>query len=84
MKDTVPSNTAMDDLIGLRVAVYTNAADNNHVDEGVLVAYDFPWLRILKSKNETLCLSVFNVRIVKLLEPWAKPPESKTLLRPAE
>ena len=75
------SNEALEGLIGKRVVIHSNTGDDNERDEGILEAFDYPWVRLNKGKGEILCFPVHNVRLIKLLERYQ--PESNTLLRPA-
>lgn len=77
-------NDALSDLIGRRVEVWSNSGDDEHSDRGVLEAFDHPFVR-LNDNGKILCFSIFNVRLIKLLE---RQPSgnflANTLLRPSQ
>ena len=82
--DSAENNLALADLIGKRVEVWSNSGDDEHSDRGTLEAFAFPFVRI-NDNGKILCFSIFNVRLVKLIE--RQPPAnalSRTLLRPVQ
>jgi len=78
-------NAALAGLIGKRVEVRSNTGDDDCQDEGILEAFDYPWIRLNKGQSQILCFPVHNVRLIKLLERYQPPPPTpaNTLLRPA-
>ncbi|MFN3650480.1 MAG: hypothetical protein ACK47B_12955 [Armatimonadota bacterium] len=60
-------NEALADLVGQKVRVYSTGASQGWTDDGVLEAWDHPWLRIRKNNGETLCLAVYSIRLIKAL-----------------
>lgn len=77
-------NEALSLLVGRRVEVRSNSGDDDHYDIGTLEAFDHPWLRV-RVGNDVLCFSIYNVRLVKLLErlsPDELDGPKRTLLRP--
>ncbi len=82
--DFAENNFALTDLIGKRVEVWSNSGDDEHSDRGTLEAFAFPFIR-LNDNGKILCFSVFNVRLVKLIERQpASSFLSQTLLRPVQ
>ena len=80
-------NRAIYDLLGLRVSVWSNPTGSSECEDvGVLEDYDFPWVRIRKGAAEVLCFSIYNVRLVKALEPVKTQdvPPGESLLRPVD
>ncbi len=85
LDDRCIANHAIDDLIGMRVAVRSNPTGSSDCEDvGVLESYDYPWVRLRKTKTEVICFPVYNIRLIKSLEPLpSKPvPPSEMLLRP--
>jgi hypothetical protein len=54
----------MNDLIGKKVVVFSNAGQTERQDIGTLESVDSTWLK-LKKGTEILIFCVYNVRIVK-------------------
>jgi hypothetical protein len=61
------SNRAIGPFVGKEVKVWSQEGDTRFTDEGVLEAFDHPWLRLRTHAGEVLCFSVHNIRLVKLL-----------------
>ena len=61
------SNSAIGAMIGQEVKVWSVSGESYYTDEGILEAFDHPWLRLRNSDDELLCLSVYRVRLVKVL-----------------
>lgn len=57
----------LEELLGNRVVVYSNGADDDCSDEGILEGYEYPWIKLRKGKD-TLCFTVFQIRLVKLVK----------------
>ena len=53
-------------LIGQRVQVWTNGAQQGFTDTGTLVAFEDPWL-VLSADGEVLCFPLHNIRLIKVL-----------------
>ena len=82
--DFADGNLALTDMVGKRVEIWTNSGDDEHSDRGTLEAFAFPFIR-LNDNGKILCFSVFNVRLVKLIERQpASSFLSQTLLRPVQ
>jgi hypothetical protein len=82
--DSLENNPALSDLIGRRVEIWSNSGDDEHSDRGVLEAFAPPFLR-LNDNGKILCFTIYNVRLVKLLERLSTPPSlAQTLLRPSQ
>ena len=75
------------DLIGAKVSVRSNPTGSSDCeDSGILEDYDHPWIRLRKSPREVICFPVYNIRLVKNLEPLKKVTiaPGEALLRPAD
>ncbi len=82
--DFAENNLALTDLIGKRVEVWSNSGDDEHSDRGTLEAFAFPFVR-LNENGKILCFSIFNVRLIKLIERQSSSSFlSQTLLRPVQ
>ncbi|MCS6775491.1 MAG: hypothetical protein RMJ43_04110 [Chloroherpetonaceae bacterium] len=74
---------------GSRLKHYMNARvnvyyDNNaYSDLGTLTYMDNFWVELTKDSGERLLIPTSAIRIVKLIEPAGRHPESAHLLRPA-
>ncbi len=55
----------MDDLLGKKVVVFSDSANGERQDIGVLEAADGQWLRLRKSGSELLYFCLYSVRVVK-------------------
>lgn len=77
-------NEAIAEMIGNEVAIWSNAVGRDYMDQGILLAYDDPWVKIRKEEGDILCFCVYNVRIVKLLRRLHKPEPKDVLVRPAD
>lgn len=73
----------IEDLIGNRVQVRSYGGTNEYTDEGILVSVGQQWLRLDKD-GEVLCLPIYSVRLVKLLQRLVKPEPKDVLLRPVD
>jgi hypothetical protein len=51
-------------LVGQRVQVWTNGAQQGFTDTGTLVAFEDPWL-VVHADSGLLCFPLHNVRLVK-------------------
>jgi hypothetical protein len=74
-------------MVGVKVAVRSNPTGSSDCEDvGILEDFDYPWVRLRKSKTEVICFPVHNIRLVKNLEPLKKVtvPAQEALLRPAE
>jgi len=81
--DFAEANIALTDMVGKRVEIWTNSGDDEHSDRGTLEAFAFPFVRI-NDNGKILCFSIFNIRLIKLIERQsASSFLSQTLLRPA-
>lgn len=63
-------NEVLSDLEGRRVKVWSTGPgmDSSFVDEGVLEAYDDPWVRLRASNGQLLYLSSHTIRVVREAE----------------
>lgn len=77
-------NEALSELIGHQVDVRSRVWNGEASDEGILEAYDYPWIRLRKGKDELLCFPVHNIRFVKMLKRFAPPGPGDILLRPSD
>jgi hypothetical protein len=57
----------LEELLGNRVVVYSRGADDDSSDEGILDAYEYPWIKLRKNKD-VLCFPVFQIRLIKLVK----------------
>ena len=72
----------LEDLVGSLVEVRSNGADNHHLDKGILLSFEDPWLRI-DSNGEILCFPVHNIRLVKVVKQPNPISPAERLLRPS-
>lgn len=72
---------SLGDLIGARVEVWTVGGDDDHYDTGTLEAVELPWVRLNTGRDRIMVFSVYQIRLIKLLERPKTP--MNTLLRPA-
>ncbi|MDQ2731193.1 MAG: hypothetical protein M3Y56_06005 [Armatimonadota bacterium] len=65
------NNEVLVDLQGRRVKIWATGPgmDVSFVDEGVLEAYDDPWLRLRALNGELLYLSSHTIRVVREVAP---------------
>ena len=55
----------MEELIGKKVVVYSDSANGERQDIGVLESADQLWLKLRKAANELMYFCLYNVRLVK-------------------
>ena len=58
----------MNDLIGKKVVVYSNAGGVEKQEIGTLESADSTWVKLRKTSTELLIFSVYNIRMVKPFE----------------
>jgi len=58
----------MNELIGKKVVVFSDSANGERQDIGILESVDSIWLKLHKGANETLFFCLYSVRLVRLFE----------------
>lgn len=76
-------NEAIKDLFDNLVEVRSISGQGVSVDQGILIAFDYPWVRLDK-KGEVLCFPVHNIRLMKLVKRLHEPAPEDMLLRPID
>jgi hypothetical protein len=81
------TNSAIADMIGIKVSVRSNPTGSSDCeDSGILEGYEHPWIRLRKPKGEVICFPIYNIRLIKNLEPLKKLhlDAEEMLLRPVD
>ena len=58
-------NELINSLIGKHVQVDSVSGDTRYTDNGVLNAYEHPWLKVTKDGGDVLYFCAYRIRIVK-------------------
>jgi hypothetical protein len=59
-------NEVIDKLVGQHVKVWQVGTENYYyTEEGLLEAYDHPWLQLQSDTGDLLCLSAYAIRMIR-------------------
>lgn len=73
-------NAALGDFIGKHVKLWQGGSENYYyTEEGVLEAYDHPWISLTFPDGERVCIPVYTVRLIRLSRVSQAAEESETL-----
>jgi len=69
-------NEALSGFLGNRVKVWTRGSgDYYYTDEGVLEAFDHPWLRLREDTGRIVCVPAYAIRQIRLAPLGTEVPE---------
>ncbi|HEY3280979.1 MAG TPA: hypothetical protein VGN26_01785 [Armatimonadota bacterium] len=83
-KDSVSVHRLIDELVGIKIEIWTTGGQNDFHDQGVLEAADGDWLRLTKTDGSLLYFPIHQIRLLKPLGDPRIPVESGALPIPSD